>query len=159
MLPYGNAQGTGSNIQCQHGPEECKANMVEACGIKHLTDSKDYMPYLFCAEGSLINGGTPAEVISKCVKDPTTAAAITKCYGEGKGKEGISLENAAEAATQPFNHQYTPWVVVDGKHSVAAENNLEKAICHAYKGENPPAACSKHHRSCPREPAPDTITV
>lgn len=159
MLPYGNAQGTGSKIQCQHGPEECKANMVEACGIKHLSDAKDYMPFVFCAEGSLSNGGTPDSVIGKCEKDQTVAAEIKKCYGEGTGKEGISLEDAAAAATQPLNHQYTPWVVLDGEHSVAAENNLEKAICHAYKGENPPAACAKHSRPCPRRAPANAVVV
>lgn len=131
--------------------------MVEACGIKHLSDAKDYMPFVFCVEGSLSNGATPDSAMDKCAKG-AELAAIKKCYGEGKGKEGITLEDAAEAATQPFNHQYTPWVVLNGEHSVAAENNLEKAICHAYKGEDPPKACAKHARSCPRRaPANDLL--
>lgn len=33
-VPYGNAQGTGSNVQCQHGPDECKGNRCVAA-LRH----------------------------------------------------------------------------------------------------------------------------
>jgi len=143
MLPYGNAQGTGSNVTCQHGPTECHFNMVEACAIKHLAVPNDYMPFVFCAE-AVDTAKTPADVIASCSPHPVVAASISTCYGNGVGAEGVALINAAAAATKPFNHQYTPWVEINGEHSTAAEDNLEKAVCTAYKGPNAPAACSKY---------------
>jgi interferon gamma-inducible protein 30 len=144
MLPYGNARGT-TKVTCQHGPEECAFNMIEACGIEHLKDPSLYMPFIFCVEESDFSDASskPTEVLEKCAPH-SFLAAITTCYGNGKGAEGSSLIAAIAEKTKPLNHGYTPWVVVDGKHSEAAENNLEKAICKAYKGSNKPAACAKH---------------
>eukprot|EP00441_Pelagodinium_beii_P046029 CAMPEP_0197622216 /NCGR_PEP_ID=MMETSP1338-20131121/2585_1 /TAXON_ID=43686 ORGANISM="Pelagodinium beii, Strain RCC1491" /NCGR_SAMPLE_ID=MMETSP1338 /ASSEMBLY_ACC=CAM_ASM_000754 /LENGTH=110 /DNA_ID=CAMNT_0043191895 /DNA_START=243 /DNA_END=571 /DNA_ORIENTATION=- len=110
--------------------------MIEACAIKHLPDPKDYMDFVFCAEGS---SAGPEQLITKCA----TASAksdIETCYGKGKGAEGKALIAKAGAATAKLNHEYTPWVDLDGKHSQAAEQNLEKAICDAYTGAAKPAA-------------------
>jgi len=141
MLPYGNAQGT-TKVQCQHGPQECAFNMIEACGIEHLKDAGLYMPFIFCIEGS-DNTLTPAQVIEKCAPH-SFMGSITTCFGDGKGTDGSALIAQIAAKTKPLNHQYTPWVLINGNHSVAAENNLEKAICTAYTGSSKPAACAKH---------------
>jgi len=113
--------------------------MVEACAIKHLPAPEDYMDFIFCAEGSM---ASPEELISKCSK-ASVKSDIEACYGKGTGAEGKALIAAAGAATAPLKHEYTPWVVLDGTHSKAAEQNLEKAICDAYKGAEKPAACAK----------------
>lgn len=153
MLPYGNAQGTGSNITCQHGPTECHFNMVEACAIKHEATPDAYMAFVFCAE-AVDTVKTPAAVIESCSSTPAMAKSISTCYGKGAGAEGIALENTAAAKTAPLNHQYTPWVEINGEHSTLAEDNLAKALCQAYKGPNAPAACSKYvDKRCSRSKA------
>lgn len=139
MLPYGNAHGTDP-ATCQHGPQECAFNMIEACGIEHLKEAGLYMPFIFCVEES-DDSKTPDQVIESCAPH-SFMASILNCYGGGKGAEGTALIAAIAAKTAPLNHQYTPWVVIDGKHSEAAENNLEQAICTAYKGLDKPAACA-----------------
>jgi interferon gamma-inducible protein 30 len=139
MLPYGNAHGTGTAIECQHGATECKINMVEDCAIKHLADN--YMPFVFCAE-SHATKLSPDDIISTCA-DASVATDISKCYGEGTGQEGASLQTATATKTKATNHKYTPWVMINDEHSTAAESDLKKAVCAAYKGPNPPAACAK----------------
>jgi len=148
MLPYGNAQTAGGVVQCQHGPAECNLNMVEACGIKHLPRisnlqfASDYMKFIFCVESGAQKSGTPDSLIKSCAKDTTTATAISACYGEGAGAEGKAAIAAVAAKTTPLKHQYTPWLLINGKHSAAGEQNLKAAICAAYKGPDKPAACS-----------------
>jgi len=147
MLPYGNAQTAGGVVQCQHGPAECNLNMVEACGIKHLPRisnlqfASDYMKFIFCVESGAPSG-TPDSLIKSCAKDTTTATAISACYGEGAGVEGKAAIAALAAKTTVTKHQYTPWLIINGKHSTAGEQNLKAAICAAYKGSAKPAACS-----------------
>lgn len=143
MLPYGNARGTGSAVQCQHGVKECEVNMVEACGIKHLADPKDYAPFIFCVEKNAYPN-TPDGLITKCAKDSATASAISTCYGEGRGSEGVAAISKIASETQPLGHQYTPWLVINGQHSKAGEANLKKAICDAYTGAAKPAACNSN---------------
>lgn len=145
MLPYGNARGVGSSVMCQHGPQECNMNMVEACAIKHLANAVDYMPFIFCAESQKV-GQEPEMIINKCSKDEAVAGSIKTCYDQGKGKEGIDLISEYANKTQALHHKYTPWVAIDGVHSTGAEDNLKKAVCAAYKGSNPPAACAKYTR-------------
>jgi interferon gamma-inducible protein 30 len=143
MMPYGNAHGTGTAIQCQHGPTECKTNMVEDCAIRHLPDT--YMSFVFCAE-SHARRLSPDAIITTC-SNGTAAADITSCYGGGSGEEGVSLQTATAAKTKTTNHKYTPWLLINDEHSTAAESDLKKAICAAYTGSNPPAACAKSTES------------
>eukprot|EP00746_Dinoflagellata_sp_MGD_P006530 gnl/MRDRNA2_/MRDRNA2_112799_c0_seq1.p1 gnl/MRDRNA2_/MRDRNA2_112799_c0~~gnl/MRDRNA2_/MRDRNA2_112799_c0_seq1.p1 ORF type:complete len:189 (-),score=35.89 gnl/MRDRNA2_/MRDRNA2_112799_c0_seq1:188-754(-) len=142
MLPYGNARGT-TKVQCQHGPQECAFNMIEACGIKHLADPAAYFPFIFCVEKS-DDSKSPSEVIEECIAETDKQEAISTCFGDGKGEEGVALIAVIAKKTQSLDHKYTPWVVVNGQHSEAAENNLEKSICEVYKGPNKPAACDKY---------------
>eukprot|EP00927_Polykrikos_kofoidii_P086491 TRINITY_DN970_c0_g1_i7.p1 TRINITY_DN970_c0_g1~~TRINITY_DN970_c0_g1_i7.p1 ORF type:complete len:228 (-),score=18.70 TRINITY_DN970_c0_g1_i7:109-762(-) len=137
MLPYGNARGSGSSVQCQHGPAECNLNMAEACGIQHLPDPNDFLNFVFCVEKS--TSSDPETLISSCATSSEAQASILDCY---KGQEGPQLISALAARTAQLNHQYTPWVVINGEHSTDAENDLMKAVCDAYTGPNPPGRCS-----------------
>jgi len=131
--------------------------MVEACGIQHLNGSEAYMPFIFCIEKSDSNG-TPAALIAACAPSNTSAQAINTCFGDGQGAEGSSLIATIAAKTKPLNHQYTPWVVINGEHSKMAEDNLEKAICTAYKGAEPPAACHKYvTKRCYKDTLDDVV--
>lgn len=140
MLPYGNARGSGSSVRCQHGTKECDVNMVEACGIKHISEPAQYMPFIFCVEKSA-QSQTPDALIKACAKDDSVASSISTCYGEGKGQEGVALIADIAKQTQPLGHGYTPWLVIDGTHSKKGEDNLKAAICKAYKGSSRPASC------------------
>lgn len=143
MLPYGNAKTSGSKVSCQHGPDECATNMAEACAIKHLPAAKDYMEFIFCAEAAARSAKAGA-IIARCAPSGAAAAAIAACYGDGAGAEGTALIAEAGKETAPWNHQYTPWLVIDGKHSTAGEQSLATAICAAYTGPRPPAACKRY---------------
>lgn len=142
MIPYGNEGYLDKEFFCDHGPLECKKNMVESCAIEHLKTPEDYMPFLFCAEAA--EKITPDAVIRKCVRSESIASAISTCYGGGKGEEGIRLQIALGERNEKLKNKYTPWIVINGEHSNLAEDHLERAICLAYTGSHTPAACGNY---------------
>lgn len=142
MLPYGNAKTLNGVVSCQHGEAECKFNMVEACGIKHLPDK--YMPFIFCVEGANPNKVADMSVIIKsCTNNTTVATNIANCYGGGSGSEGKAAIAEAAAQTALLNHAYTPWVVINGQHAGGNEANFKQAICKAYTGTDRPTSCDE----------------
>ncbi|NXA12988.1 GILT reductase, partial [Sapayoa aenigma] len=54
LVPYGNAQERNVSgkwsFQCQHGPEECLGNMIEACLMHEAKNFSTYFPVIFCME-------------------------------------------------------------------------------------------------------------
>merc|ERR1712154_285630 len=101
-------------ITCQHGIKECQLNIVEACGIRHISDPSDDMAFVFCVE-SLAQQQTPDAIIQSCGKD--NAASISACYGEGTGADGsaLFLNIAQQTESLMSDKAYVPWVLIDGQ--------------------------------------------
>eukprot|EP00747_Dinoflagellata_sp_TGD_P040565 gnl/TRDRNA2_/TRDRNA2_140935_c0_seq2.p1 gnl/TRDRNA2_/TRDRNA2_140935_c0~~gnl/TRDRNA2_/TRDRNA2_140935_c0_seq2.p1 ORF type:complete len:290 (-),score=17.57 gnl/TRDRNA2_/TRDRNA2_140935_c0_seq2:43-831(-) len=151
MLPYGNAEGTGLKTICQHGSQECKTNMVHDCAIKHMTTP---IKFILCAQQYTKNMWRPLEemlenIMAACAKwqEREKVTVMMQCCFQSDNKD-------VEQRTSALNHHYVPWVLLNGKHSLAAERYLRAAICSAYKELNcgtlgieacrrkAPAACS-----------------
>ncbi|KAG9466888.1 hypothetical protein GDO78_015936 [Eleutherodactylus coqui] len=68
LVPYGNAQEKNVSgkweFTCQHGPNECYVNTIEACVMYHLQDIESYFPVIFCIELSA-NMTSALEPVSK----------------------------------------------------------------------------------------------
>ena len=136
LVPYGNARVITRDpptFQCQHGDKECYGNYVELCAQKHFSEEKAWQ-FIVCEETST---DFSEEGVKNCGKmalvDPDV---ILKC---AKGTEGPLLHLEAADKT-PKDHQWVPWVVVDGK--VRNREKVMDMICDAYKGEKP-ASCKK----------------
>ena len=67
-----------------------------------------------------------------------------------QSKLGNQLQHIYAVRTDSLQpqHQYVPWVTVNGQHTETmereAESNLIRLICKTYKGANPPAACNAY---------------
>ncbi|NXC46215.1 GILT reductase, partial [Penelope pileata] len=52
LVPYGNAQERNVSgqwqFQCQHGPEECLGNALQACLMHEAQSFDTYFPVIFC---------------------------------------------------------------------------------------------------------------
>ncbi|RWS23547.1 gamma-interferon-inducible lysosomal thiol reductase-like protein [Leptotrombidium deliense] len=115
LVPYGFANvheklpnGTVT-FKCQHGPRECKANMIHACVIHLVNDVKLVMSFVHCMESE---------------KDPVTAARkccdhsgisytnINQCFTTQKG---IDLLIEAGKRTTQFKPEITevPWITIN----------------------------------------------
>ena len=158
LHPYGNAtekQSTTNpgqwDFTCQHGAVECQYNLLEACAIDQIdTKGKQskHLPFNFikCIENndSSRTIDDHEKVATDCATQvgiPNVADLLT-CV---KGPAGNALEHKIAMATP--NHNYVPWIVVDGQHSDTLQNsvgsNLLGYVCQNYKGANKAAACDQ----------------
>lgn len=139
-MPFGNAEYNKitKTATCQHGKLECTGNTYEQCAIAHNPKTEDWFPFYYCIEANGQEGVTslPTEkcanlagldysVIQKCAEGPEAEVLLEKAYHD-----------------TPANHQYVPWVVINGK-LWNQEGSFTKAICKAYQqgGGEEPSAC------------------
>ena len=133
-------------MQCQHGPQECFANIAENC-VANVTayNPQTYMPFMLCVEdGKII---TQAMVDTCLAKHNIDAKKVNSCI---KGPLGKILEEQAYKATPPA-HTYVPWVVgPDGKtFDVNTKADVIKAACDFWKGTKP-SFCTQETASAKR---------
>lgn len=151
LYPYGNAKETqGSDgtwkFTCQHGKSECQANMYQACGIHQKNATKDWWPMIICME----KARNPATAAQDCATSAGMDwSQIKDCAGvlpaQGSKDIGNPLMHSIAQATTNLSppHQWTPWIVMDGKplSSSQLDKDLKKLVCYAYTGTKP-AGCS-----------------
>ena len=143
MVPFGNAKISGSSVTCQHGPDECLGNSYEQCAIHLYPNATQYFPYYECMEAAgkrMIHGKTSANCaasagldnskIEACVNDATLALQLQEQFGAETGA-----------------HNYTPWVLINGKLSPSDGDALLAEVCAAYTGTKPAACTSSKQRS------------
>lgn len=141
LFPWGNARLTSNNsFICQHGPNECLFNTVEACAIDAWPNLDDHFPFIKCVESQIHEGKYTqwATCFKELGLDPKP---VTSCYNGAYGKQLVLKYARITAALIP-PHQYVPWVVVAGKPLLEDYENFISYICKAYKGI-PPSACKK----------------
>jgi len=150
LVPYGNAEETKRGdkwvFQCQHGPNECLGNLIETCAISLLKNLSVSFPFVHCFEVSIERSGNPKSVAQHCAKSlGIDYAPIEACVSGPQGNE-LEHEMAKKTDALEPQHEYVPWVTINGKHTEKiqreAENNLLKLVCEYYEGTKPPA-CEK----------------
>lgn len=147
FYPYGNAQerqvGGSWEFTCQHGPAECKGNMIEACAMHFHNATSDWFPFVKCIEAS---NQEPANVAQGCATKAgwTDWSEINACTTSSLGN---GLMHAIAQATENLKppHQWTPWVVMNGTplSQTQLDESLVKLVCNKYNGPSPPVACGK----------------
>lgn len=149
LLPYGNAKRTPSGFACQHGEKECLHNKVLGCAIRSSNTTDSIVAFATCAENKIQadTSTQPSDVITSCGSNSKIQAAISDCFQGGKGTEAMTLYNKLGVETEALQKKYVPWIVVDGSHSKAGEENLLDTVCNVYMTQNGaakvPAGCAK----------------
>lgn len=146
LVPYGNAKElevAGKwQYTCQHGPQECVGNLVETCALSILPFDKAF-PFIYCLETN-----NPATAGSQCAKELGLLSEYPSIQNCSEGAMGNALEHSMALKTDALNpsHEYVPWVVLNGAHTNAIQNQAESdslgLICQAYTGVKP-AACTQ----------------
>lgn len=109
LVPSGNTyyypDGT---LACQHGPDECYRNIVEACHIfgntsnNNMLQTLDFITCMFTL--------TP----EKCAKDyQVNWNSLSACVNGPQGKK-LELENRAKTDALNRYERYIPWVTLNG---------------------------------------------
>ena len=144
LVPFGNARFTNGVLECQHGEDECKANSYEQCAIHLYPKFDQHWPFYLCVEQASLSCGegggtcTLGKMESCATSSSLDYSSLEACVNDKP--EALKLQQEASAAT-PSDHEYVPWVLVDGKLSSDKKTLLEE-VCQKYKGTKP-AACSK----------------
>ncbi|KAL0369651.1 UNVERIFIED_CONTAM: Gamma-interferon-inducible lysosomal thiol reductase [Sesamum angustifolium] len=142
LVPWGNTKLYGNHtFKCQHGPNECLLNTVEACAIDVWPDVKAYFPFVYCVE-SLVYHHNYTYWDTCFEKLGLDASPVADCYSGERGRE-LELQYAAETNALDPPHRYVPWVVVDGQPLYDDYRDFVSYICKAYKGNDPPSACAE----------------
>ncbi|NXA42426.1 GILT reductase, partial [Eudromia elegans] len=132
LVPYGNAQETNVNgtwhFECQHGPEECLGNMVEACLIHEAGNSSEALAAVACLEaGASVSGNLDALPWGDPPRVP--AARVAACAQGELGRRLLHRNAELTAALAP-PHQYVPWILLGGKHTEELQGRAQVALLH-----------------------------
>ena len=141
---FGGAQYPGPTaLFCQHGNNECSANLIAGCAVALYPDAARFAPFLECFEGNLsahifdpVNSSVPACAAASQME----SASILGCAANKTRAASILAANARATIAQT-NMTGTPWVLVDGV-PLDDDTPLLEAVCKAYTGE-PPAGCAR----------------
>ncbi|GLT66145.1 hypothetical protein SLA2020_385310 [Shorea laevis] len=139
MVPWGNAQiEPGGTFLCQHGPDECALNTVEACTITIYPDPEKHFRFIHCVEGLALEN--KLNVWISCFDKAGIAQVPIDCYRNGYGIQ-IEENYAAETAQLNPPHRFVPWVVVDDQPLEEDYQNFFNHVCKAYRGNQVPEVC------------------
>ncbi|ONI03800.1 hypothetical protein PRUPE_6G283100 [Prunus persica] len=144
LVPYGNAhiQEPDNTIVCQHGPDECYLNSIQACAINSRPDVKQHFKLIHCVENQTIEGKQSKEEGWKscCQKLRMNQKPVQDCYDSGLERKLI-LQYANETNHLVPHHTYIPWVVVNNQPLYDDYQNFVSYVCKAYKGSPKPEVC------------------
>ncbi|XP_021891051.1 gamma-interferon-inducible lysosomal thiol reductase-like [Carica papaya] len=139
LVPWGNAFfKTDGSIVCQHGPDECLLNTIDACAINMYPDVERHFSFIYCIERlTLMN---QLSSWANCFEMAGLSREPIDCYTNGYGR---SLEERDFAETSQLNppHRFVPWLVVNNQPLQEDYENFMSYICNAYKGNGLPEAC------------------
>jgi interferon gamma-inducible protein 30 len=169
-VAFGNAKLSDADhtLECQHGEAECDANSWEQCAVHVHQDSPQvYLEMLKCLEKTLPMGHQKEpfdeSIFQKCsAGGDADFAKIKTCHDNPMLAWQLQLQ--ASIAT-PDDHQYVPWVVVNGNFFDVEKDDLLQVVCKEYTasgGSHPscdnndntevhPRDVGKLHSICPRD--------
>ena len=145
IFPYGNAHPSQSasnctscsscniwecNVTCQHGTQECKLNLAQACLLNFLP-AITALPAIKCMEHLKI---APGWCISHHAPDGAKVAAeVAKCMRSPLGRtvQDYMATETLQRLSPP--KQFVPWVTVDGVPLLEDYGRLVAFVCKAYK--------------------------
>lgn len=154
VVQWGNTLGDGTikGTTCQHGPVECRVEMLYACN-KYTASADSHAKFVKCFDDILIatfpHGlPEPSPVnltfadasLQKCASQlGADYTQLDKCASGSQGEGYFAQEKAKTPA-----HRGVPFVTIDGGPILynSATLNLPVEVCKAYTGSPKPAACA-----------------
>ena len=135
FIPYGNAkevynEATGKyEFECHHKENECYGNLIQTCAIQVMGRIKSYETILCIEINSNDFDKDFDKTLAYCLSnDQTTLEEIKTCVASDMGNY-----YQHQMAQKTGDHQWVPWVIVNGVHDVDVENqilhNLIDYIC------------------------------
>ncbi|XP_068229169.1 gamma-interferon-inducible lysosomal thiol reductase-like [Palaemon carinicauda] len=153
MFPFGNANyspdGEGWTFTCQHGADECKANMIHACAKDHLKNIDLEMEFVNC----LLSAKHPVSAGAVCADEAGIEwTPIDNCVNSIEGQNLLHEVALSQEKLSPSLF-FVPWIIVNDSFSVdqvgECQTDLRKVVCEKYQGTPPPGCTAVHKQTRP----------
>ncbi|CAD5228462.1 unnamed protein product [Bursaphelenchus okinawaensis] len=139
FIPFGNSWYKNNKICCQHGREECEANVFENCAISYL---KEPFGFIYCITKELYEERSLEQAKELCYTivgvDLETQGKIHYCQSSSENKKLTQLAFNRTRDTLPENkwdYGYIPFIGINGYFSSDLQfyqRNLMFAVCQFY---------------------------
>lgn len=145
------AEGMDYMFPCQHGPDECFGNMLQACAIDSLNEQAKIVPFIICME-TFSNKSLELAAWDCGNEQGVDLQKIKTCMQSSHGNRLMyKFANHTDTLASPAGPKaYVPWITIDGIHAEAAEKDggnggdghgFLKLLCTAMS-EPRPVACN-----------------
>ncbi|KAI7688502.1 Gamma-interferon-inducible lysosomal thiol reductase [Sarcoptes scabiei] len=146
LVPFGNANVSYPRhdnkpvFHCQHGPNECHGNRIQACVIEMVRNTDTSLRFVHCMFQQSDWKDTSATARRCAQSMQLDWSKIEQC---ANGDEGERLLIAYSLKTFNLNpeHTYVPWIVIDKNHTTTmqsrAESGLLRYLCEEYFNHEP----------------------
>merc|ERR1711953_238894 len=136
LVPFGKADfaanGQTWDFECQHGPEECRGNKVQACILDKVKDPQEYVPLITC----LMDSEFPPDAAGECIADlgteSVTAKEVEECMMSDMGSSLLYANGLRTKSLDP-TLTFVPWQLFNDVYTERSQagglNNLTKEIC------------------------------
>ena len=147
IVPYGNAEIDleAKELECQHGEGECIANSYMQCAKDIYPYTSRYIPFFKCIMEYSDKENVLEDLLYRdcAVYAAVDLAAIKECHNDKDRVWDLQVKASKET---PDDHEYVPWLTVNGKHFDQDNLSLVEAICDAYSET---VSHSKPYPACP----------
>ncbi|KAI3380732.1 hypothetical protein SNEBB_001554 [Seison nebaliae] len=154
FYPFGNTKITRQSpynyeYVCQHGPVECRGNILETCALNYITDEPSKFTFIHCMEYFISKESEKPSNIDnialKCAKSIKFDERILMSCANSTAGNVLEYYVGTETAKLRPKHEFVPWVTVNGIHTDKiqhdATENLTKLVCDTYLGPDKPQIC------------------
>jgi len=109
LVPFGKARfqarkDAGYTFDCQHGPRECRGNIIHACGIEYSTSESQAVQFAKC----LMQSPNESERCANSVD--LDYATVESCAGGLEGQLLLQLHGVETLSLKP-RLTFVPWLV------------------------------------------------
>ncbi|XGW11135.1 hypothetical protein V3C99_012554 [Haemonchus contortus] len=119
----------GMRCSCQHGPEECTKNALQACLLQFYPDNA--LETVACVQGN----SDFQEAYSECIEGKFSrndSDRLFKCATTSIGFTLVAAHGATIAREISDDISWVPWISIKGQRIIEAETNLEEVLCKKY---------------------------
>ncbi|XP_071039484.1 gamma-interferon-inducible lysosomal thiol reductase-like isoform X2 [Parasteatoda tepidariorum] len=136
FLPFGNELisrlPSKVKFECQHGPNECYRNKIQACFIAYDGNTTNQVKFINCA----FDVKKAKKHVENCFDDENFHSKIKHCADGIMGDE-LLLKTGLETPA----HSFIPWIVINGKSgknfNKRAFEHFMNVICDELRADKP----------------------
>ncbi|XP_011505236.1 PREDICTED: GILT-like protein C02D5.2 [Ceratosolen solmsi marchali] len=131
LIPYGKAETTvvkdDYTFECQHGAVECAANIIHACSINKIKDTRKQLEVVACM---IKNNMHPMSILRSCTSQMDEYKSIVNCAQSIEGRRLLMKYGEITKALDPAIN-FIPTITLDSEmdNQILILKNLLRQIC------------------------------